>query len=274
VLQFSAKIGISVDIAAYLHPNLLAHLTITTGGAHRILGSESWDSLSFRIRTEPVDVAVLDPAADGTVKPEPILELLEEFPSVPVVLYTQLSPETLLAMIGLAKAGVRNVVLYRYDDDPKRFMELLESQPGAAMAQMLILRIEKPLARMGPSLKRMVERVFGSPSHYETIPDMATTALVSTRSVYRKFHEVGFASPRKFLVAARLLRAYAYMQEPGTTLEGAGHKLGYEPNSFRRHVRLFFGRTPQQIRREFTPHEFVEKLAVQLYPGPGDDPPP
>jgi AraC-like DNA-binding protein len=95
---------------------------------------------------------------------------------------------------------------------------------------------------------------------------------VSTRTLYRKFNEAGLASPRKFLVAARLLRAYAYMLEPGNTLEAAGEKLGYEAGAFRRQVRIFFGVTPHFIRRNIAPAEFVERLARELYPGLGGAP--
>jgi AraC-like DNA-binding protein len=255
-----------VDIAAFLQPSLLANLSVVVGGRHRILAADSWDQLSLRIRSEPIDLAVLDPSGSGEVRSDAILDVLDEFPSVPVILYTQLAPATIQPTISLARAGVRHVVLFRYDDDPKRFLELIESEPGAAFAQMLLQRLEVPLRLVGPNLRRGIERMFGAPGHFVTIPDLARTAIVSTRTIYRKFNEAGFASPRKFLVAARLLRAYAYMREPGNTLESAGEKLGYDSGSFRRQVRIFFNTTPNLIRRHMPPEEFVERLAVQLYP--------
>ena len=261
-----------MDIAAYLQPSLLANLSVVAGARHRILGSDSWEGLNLRIRSQPIDLAVLDPVASGEVRPDAILSVLDEFPSVPIILYSQLSPNTIQATVDLARAGVRHVVLFRYDDDPKRFLELLESEPGAAFAQMLLHRLEEPLAKVGHSLRRGVERMFGAPGHFQTIPDLARTAIVSTRTVYRQFEEAGFASPRKFLVAARLLRAYAYMLEPGNTLETAAEKLGYEIGSFRRQVRNFFNTTPQLIKRKMPPEVFVEKLALQLYPGLGEKP--
>jgi AraC-like DNA-binding protein len=214
----------------------------------------------------------LDPRAGGEVRSDAILAILDEFPSVPVILYSQLSPNTIQATVDLARAGVRHVVLYRYDDNPKRFLELLESEPGAAFAQMLLKRLDPPLLKMGISVKRGVERMFGAPGHFQTIPDLARSAIVSTRTLYRKFEEAGLASPRKFLVAARLLRAYAYMLEPGNTLEIAGEKLGYEAGAFRRQVRIFFGVTPQNIRRNMAPGDFVDRLAHELYPGPEEGP--
>jgi AraC-like DNA-binding protein len=273
MLQFCAIFPTSMDIAAYLHPNLLAHLAIAAGAKHRILGSDSWESLSLKIRSEPIDLAVLDPMADGKVRSSAILSVLEEFPSVPVILYAQLSPETLQATVDLARAGVRHVVLFRYDDDEKRFLELIESQPGAALAQILLRHLEAPLEKVSGVLRRGVERMFGAPGHFDTLPDLARSSMVSKRTIYRQFAEAGFASPRKFLVAARLLRAYAYMMEPGNTLEMAGQKLGYEPNSFRRQVRIFFNTTPQKIKRSMPQEEFVEKLAIALYPGMRHNPP-
>ena len=270
--SFLPFIGNSVEIAAYLQPNLLANLSVIAGASHRILGSDSWENLSLKIRSQPIDLAVLDPVASGEVRQDAILGILDEFPSVPIILYSQLLPGTIQATIDLARAGVRHVVLYRYDDDPKRFLELLESEPGAAFAQMLLKRLEEPLTLVGSNLRRGVERMFGAPGHFETVPDLARTAIVGTRTIYRKFEEAGFASPRKFLVAARLLRAYAYMLEPGTTLESAGEKLGYHSSAFRRQVRIFFGTTPLVLKRKMAPDEFVTRLAEELYPGMRNNP--
>jgi AraC-like DNA-binding protein len=262
-----------MDIAAHLHPNLLAHLTVVAGAQHRILGSETWESLVLRIRTEPIDLAVLDPMANGKDRSDAILAVLEEFPSVPVVLYTQLSPEMLQATVALARAGVRHVVLFRFDDSHQRFLELLESQPGSAMVQMLLRELATPLLVLGAGLKHGIERMFGAPGHFGVVPDLARSAKVSKRTIYRSFKTAGLASPRKFLHAARLLRAYAYMLEPGNTLEIAGNKLGYEPISFRRIVRQFFNTTPNSIKRSVAPEEFVQTLAKALYPGLGKNPP-
>jgi AraC-like DNA-binding protein len=249
-------------------------LSVVVGGRHRILAADSWESLSLRVRSEPIDLAVLDPSGSGEVRADAILELMDEFPSVPVILYTQLTPSTIQPTVSLARAGVRHVVLFRYDDNPKRFLELIESEPGAAYAQMLMERLAVPLQLVGPNVRRGIERMFGAPGHFETIPDLARTAIVSTRTIYRKFREAGFASPHRFLVAARLLRAYAYMLEPGNTLESAGEKLGYDSGSFRRQVRLFFNTTPNLIKRHVPPEEFVERMALQLYPGLRKDPGP
>jgi AraC-like DNA-binding protein len=269
--HFSAKIRVSMDIAAYLHPNLLAHLTVVAGAAHRIIGTDSWENLSLKVRTQPIDLAVLDPMADGTVRPGAIQSVLDEFPSVPVILYARLSPENLQATVDLARSGVRQVVLYRYDDAQQRFLELIESQPGAAIAQMLLDRLDVPLAAIGPNLRRGVERMFGAPGHFRTVPDLARSAITSARSIYRKFEEAGFASPRKFLVAARLMRAYAYMLEPGNSVEMAGSKLGFDSIGFRRQVKIFFDATPFQVKRTVSPEQLVERLAEVLYPGPGDN---
>lgn len=261
-----------MEIAAYLHPNLLAHLAVVAGATHRLVAADSWDALNLKVRTSPIDLAVLDPMADGVVRAEPILAVLDEFPSVPVILYSQLSPETLQATVNLARAGVRHVVLYRFDDAKSRFLDLIESEPGASLAQLLIEQLDEPLSTLGPELRRGVERMFGAPGHFETIPDLARSSIVSTRTVYRKFEAAGFASPRKFIAAARLLRAYAYMLEPGNTLEMAGQKLGFDPIALRRQLRTFFNATPLVIKRSVQPAEFVGRLAQELYPGPGFEP--
>lgn len=261
-----------MDIAAYLNPNLLSHLMVVASGTHKILGSDSWEDLSHKIRSQPIDLAVVDPMADGIVRADSILSVLDEFPSVPVILYTQLNPENLQATVDLARAGVRHVLLFRFDDGPSRFLELIESQPGAALAQMLLQLLEQPLGTLHSGLRRSVERMFGAPGHFVGVSDLARSAKMSRRTIYRAFAAAGLATPRKVVSGARLLRAYAYMLEPGNSLEIAASKLGFEVTAFRRIVKAYFNTTPNSLKRTVAPQQFVVMLAQELYPGLGSDP--
>jgi RNA polymerase sigma-70 factor (ECF subfamily) len=45
--------------------------------------------------------------------------------------------------------------------------------------------------------------------------------------LYRAFHAAGFAAPKKMVVAARLLRAFAHLSDPGQWVGGVARKLAY-----------------------------------------------
>ena len=86
-----------MDVAAFLPSVLLAHLRVVLGPEHTIYPVEGWDELEFLVRRSSVDVAVVDPSADGLVRVSEIRSLVERYPTLPMVLYTSLSPQTLKA---------------------------------------------------------------------------------------------------------------------------------------------------------------------------------
>ena len=214
-----------------------------------------------------MDVAVLDPAADGIVRTSEIRTLIDQYTTLPVVLYTALSPLTLKALVDLSKHGAQQVVLHRFDDSPRTLKNLLEGQPGTTFSAHLLERIATPLGALPGNLARAVERMFKRPGQFLGVPDLVSAAQMPTRTVYRQFQRVGLASPRALVAAARLLRAYSYMREPGHTMVDVEKKLGYPPAQMRRSMIEMVGETPGRVRSSMSPEQFVELIAQHLYPG-------
>jgi len=218
------------------------------------------------VRQTAADVAVVDPAADGTIRTGEIVELTRRYPSLPVVVYTALSAPSLRAIVELAKQGVHQVVLYRFDDDPRRFGELLQQQPGVALSDDLLSHLAGPLARLPSGLARAIERMFQRPGRFLVAEDLAAAAGMPRRTLYRTLAVTGFASPSTLVRGARLLRAYAYLRDAGHSAEDVAAKLGYSSRQlFARHVREFFGVRPTELRRNVQEAECVRRLAGALY---------
>src|ERR1051326_6884697 len=76
----------------------------------------SWDDALTTIRTRPVELAVVDPLLGGTASATEISRLRVLFPSLPLALYTTLSPATAALLLGLGQSGIHHVVFARYDD--------------------------------------------------------------------------------------------------------------------------------------------------------------
>ena len=118
-----------MHVAAFLRPILLSHLRVVLSHAgQRLTSAVSWESLSQCVREQAADVVVVDPGADGTIQSGPVMALRERYPTLPLTVYTVLSPIMMRAAVQLSSHGVQHVVLHRYDDEPPRFLELLESQ--------------------------------------------------------------------------------------------------------------------------------------------------
>jgi hypothetical protein len=86
---------------------------------------ETWAQALESILKEPLELAVLDPALEGTPRTQEIERIRVLFPSLPLVLYTKLSPGVVGVLLHLGRVGVREVVVAGYDDHPERLGELL-----------------------------------------------------------------------------------------------------------------------------------------------------
>ena len=56
--------------------------------------------------------------------------------SLPVIVYTTLAPASMRHVMRLARLGVQHVVLNRFDDEPRRFLELIERVPAHPVAEL------------------------------------------------------------------------------------------------------------------------------------------
>ena len=236
------------------------------GDRHAVHPVDGWDELECVVRRSAVDVAVVDPGADGLVRITEIRSLLDRYPTLPMVMYTQLSPLALKALVELAKHGTQQVVLHRFDDSPDKFRSILERQPGSTLSRLILDRLSEPVGALPGNLARAVERMFRRPGQFFGVPDLASAAQMPRRTVYRYFEVVGLASPRTVVSGARMLRAYSYMREPGHSLVDVARKLGYTQQQLRRSMVELVGQTPVRVRAAVDSEQFVGMLARHLYP--------
>jgi AraC-like DNA-binding protein len=77
---------------------------------------------------------------------------------------------------------------------------------------------------------------------------------------------VGLVSPRLLVVAARLLRVYAHLRDPGRQIKEIADKIGYNsPWQLTQQMREVTGYTPRTVRRRVGAEEFIALLARRVY---------
>ncbi|MDQ6886402.1 MAG: AraC family transcriptional regulator [Gemmatimonadota bacterium] len=235
------------------------------GRDHTLIVVEAWTELAEIIRTHPVDVAIVDPRADGTVRTAELKALMSQYQSLPVVVYTSLTPDTLKATLELAKYGVQHVVLRGFDDEPQRFRELLERQLAYAMGDQVLEQLAEQMAVLPAVLVKAIARLFNAPHAFQSVRDLAMAAGMTRRTLDRWLDKAELAPARTLLMGARLARAYHFMRDPGYLLEDVTKKLGYPtPRLFARQVRDATGLAPSELRRRLDPERFTEQLAALL----------
>jgi AraC-like DNA-binding protein len=216
------------------------------------------------LRVDDPDLLVVDPMAREGQLAEELEEIIARHPSLPVVVYTTLTPHAMRLVVQFARVGVQHVVLNRFDDEPRRFLDLIERVPAHPMAELLLQELAEPLRQLPVVLARAIEQLVRSPSRAKNVPELAALAGMAPRTLYRHLTPAGLPA-RHLIVCARLLRAYTFMQGPGIRLKEIAFKLGYtEPQQLSEQLRQWTGHAPKEIRRSVEPSEFVHLLVEHL----------
>ncbi len=253
-----------MDVVCFVPPHLVGHLHVVVGEEHRLFIASDWDSLGELIRTEPVDIVVVDPRDGVLIRTAEVQLLLQQFPSLPLVIYTTLSPLVTQALVNLARVGLQTVVLRGFDDDASRFRGMLERLPEYELSDQLLALLREPLTGVPAAMRRVIGRCIQSPHEFQDVNDLAR-ATGFTRRTFDRWMEMVGVSSKSLVKIARAVRAYHLMRDPGYRLSDVARKVGYqETRLFARHVRQVTGMVPSALRRQLEPDEFIARLGERL----------
>ncbi|MDO8501368.1 MAG: AraC family transcriptional regulator [Gemmatimonadaceae bacterium] len=250
-----------MSIAVFLPPQLLAHVRHVFASEPDFIVANSWDNLDIIIRRDPVTVVILDPSADGVMNTDAVAGLLNRYPSLPLVAYVMLSPKSFGAIAQLSRRGLEHVVLHRFDDSRERLQQTIARVKTNPPTKRFVAALAPSLRLVPLPLARAVHDMFDKPHIYGSVLDLAMVAGVPAISVYRHFDIARLASPKKMLVASRLLRGVTYLRDPGYSVREVALKLGYRhPRIFTAHVIEVFEMTPTRLRTRLTEDDAMASL--------------
>ncbi|MBA3342254.1 MAG: helix-turn-helix domain-containing protein [Gemmatimonadaceae bacterium] len=250
-----------MTILALLPPKLLRHLQFVAGVRRHVVVAASWKHLLEIVANHPVGVVVIDPSTEGAGSLVELEQLFTAYPSIPVLAYVPLTPAAFRAVAELSKVGLEQVVLYSHEDSAERLHVMLDLVRASPLTGRVLQGLRPKLSLLPLTLAKSVEEMFEEPHRYVSAHDLAVTAKLATSRLYRSFHEVDLASPKRLLTAAKLLRGYTYLSDPGHSVQGVSRKLGY------RKARLFtdqanevFGVNPSRLRSHVSDDAAVSRL--------------
>lgn len=178
------------------------------------------------------------------------------------MVYTTLSAASMHAIAHLGRIGVEHVVLNRFDDERRRFLELLERVPAQALSEQMLRALAPELAKLPVTVVRAIEQLFRSPARFRTAQDLSAASGAINRTFYRQLDLAGIHSPRLLVAAARLLRAYALLRDPQRQIKEVASRAGYHSqHQLTQHMRTLTGQTPRVVRQTMEPEAFVALLA-------------
>jgi AraC-like DNA-binding protein len=226
----------------------------------------TWDEALTMIRTRPVELAVMDPLLEGVPSTKEIERLRILFPSLPLILYTSLTPQTAAVLLALGERGIHHVVFVRFDDHPGRLRDVLMQEAARASSQQLMDQLAWALAPLPSELRWVLEKALRAPADALTVQQVAARARVDRRTFERWFTRVGLPSPRHVLAAARVLYAHRLLQDPGFTIEDVAQRLGYaQAKTLQLHARTYLGLTAGEMRIALAPEEALERVMRSFF---------
>ncbi len=262
--------AIAPSVAAFLPPGLLTHVKHVFADEPDLLVASSWHELESFIRRKPVNVVILDPSADGTLNVGAVAGLLKRYPSLPLIAYVTLHAPAFKAIAQLGKLGLEDVVLHRFDDAPERFRERVEQVQGNSLTHRVIEELGSSLRLLPRQLFVTIVNLFQQPHRYTSALDLAIEG-VAIVSVYRNLDAAHLGSPKRLLIAAKVLRGFGYLRDPGYSVLDVSIKLGYKTaRIFSHHWVSVFGLTPARVRNRLTDDDAIESV-LRWIRTPGDD---
>jgi AraC-like DNA-binding protein len=210
----------------------------------------TWPEAVDAIRAKPVEMAVVDPLLGGTTpRTHGIGRLRQFFPSLPLLVYTELAPATAGVLLELGSAGIRRVVVHRFEDAPGPLRNALLAELEQSASQQVIQGMEPILRELPPEIQTALEAMLHAPGDGPTVTALAERARLTRRTCERWFTKVGLPSPRVVMVLTRLLYAHRLLLDPGYTVEDVALKLGYsKTKTLQMHLRAAFGLTAGELR--------------------------
>ena len=247
-------------------PDLQFHkLRRTAGGRFSVVRAVTWDDVLTAIRGRPVELAVVDPLLSGDARSQEIERLRVLFPSLPLILYTTLTPRTAGVLLALGQRGIQHVVFANYDDHPTRLREVLSQEEARSSSRQLLDQLADAFAPLPSELRWVLEEALRAPGQVQTVSQVAVRARVDRRTCERWFTRVGLPSPRHFLSAARVLYAHRLLQDPGFTIEDVATRLGYaQTKTLQLHARAYLGLTAGEMRLSLSPDDALARVAQRF----------
>jgi AraC-like DNA-binding protein len=222
----------------------------------RVLRANSWEAALTAILRHPVEIALLDPALEGAARTQEIERLRVLFPSLSLLVYTNLAPALAPVLLTLGEAGIRRVILANHDDHPERLNEVLSSEAAHAVSRQLLHSFDDLLSAWPPALRLATEAAIREPASVQSVQDLADRAGMARRTCVRWFAKAQLPPPHVTLTVLRVVYAHRLLQDPGYTVEDVAQRLGYQQTrSFTQNVKEVLGMSPTELRVSLRPAE-------------------
>jgi AraC-like DNA-binding protein len=243
-------------LLAAVPPERLSRLRSLDPDRYQWASGAGWPEVVDAIRAKPIEMAVVDPLLGGQARAHGIERIRLLFPSLPLLVYTELAPATASVLLQLGRSGIRRVVFHRFEDAPGSLCTAIRAELEQSASQQVMQALGGALQELPRELLRALEAMLHAGDEAPTVTALAERAQLTRRTCERWFTKVGLPSPRVVMVLIRLLYAHRLLLDPGYTVEDVALKLGYsKTKTLQMHLRSVFGVTAGELRVSLSTEE-------------------
>lgn len=214
-------------ILALLAPSRWARLQVVRDTGFVLEAETSWVRAFARVRSGGVDLVIVDPLREGAPGTGEIERLRALYPSLPLLVYTALTPDVATSLLVLGRLQVRRVLFERYDDAPALLRAAIQSELLHLALEPVVQSLRDFTRRLPVSLRQALETTLRTPSADGSVRGLAARAGVSPRTCERWFARAWLPPPRTVVALMRVLSAHRMLQDPECTVEDAARRLGF-----------------------------------------------
>lgn len=226
----------------------------------------TWSEAADAIRTRPIDLGIFDPLMQGEPGIAEVEQVRLRFPSLPIILYTTLSPAAAAVLLRLGRVGIRRVIFARFEDTPGNLRRTLSKELEHAALQQVMRSLDTVLRGLPERLRRALEVSLHAPGDRTNLASLAEQAGLSRHECQEWFTRAHLPVPRVVLALMRLLYAHRLLLDPGHTIEDVAEKLGYaKARTLQTQLRMVFGMTAGELRESLSPADAVETLTGRYF---------
>lgn len=248
-------------LAILAGPNVTERLGKIASGVTVVHAAKTRDELEAIVRDESVTIVIIDPAVEGTLRIEEVSGLVRKYPLLYFIIYTSVSAMGLNTIVQLSRSGVIDVITEGFDDSPSLLRVKLIQLECTALARTNFQGLLPSLNNLPEEIVCALKDMFQRPQNYTSTVDLAREAGVAVSRLYNSFELAQLASPRDFLVGAKVWHGYSYLTGPGGTVGRVAAQLGYKQTRvFASHVTMVFGVPPSALRAGLSVDEARERI--------------
>ena len=253
-------------VVTFVTPAEQQRVDALTGTGCVTVHRENLDQVLTDLRTHAVSAVIVSVSRYQQQYAPSVARLVREFPRIPAVaLLSAYETRSSAALLSLGEHGVRTLVDTRDPAGWRELRSLVNAESPGSIDHLAIRTLRTDLAQASDTCVRFFDLLFTVPRTMTTVQDFARHMGVVPTTLMSRFYRQGIPAPKKYLAAARLVRAAHLLENPGSSITQVSFLMDYSsPQSFSRHVTGILNIPAAEFRRRFSGEQMLEHMRQSL----------